>query len=53
MHLLLPGRTYYGVIYVAAFARPDTSTRDRLGQLLQDKQIPESPDLSPPWESRP
>lgn len=33
------------------FALPDTSTRDRLAQLLRDKQIPHSPGLKPSWES--
>ena len=45
--LLLQGRTR-----VIAFALPDSSTRNRLVQLLHDKRIPHSPDLKPSWESR-
>jgi hypothetical protein len=35
---------------VASYALPDAETRDRLAQLLQEKQVPESPDLRPRWE---
>ncbi len=38
--------------YVVEVALPDTSTRDRLVQLFHDKQIPQSLDLKPSWESR-
>ena len=38
--------------YVAAFALPGPNTRDRVIQILCDKQIPKSPDLMPPWESQ-
>lgn len=43
--LLLKGRTR-----VIAFALPDTSTRDRLVQLLIDKKLPQLTDLKPAWE---
>lgn len=35
---------------VVDFALPDTDTRDRVTQLLRDKQIPQTPALRPPWE---
>jgi hypothetical protein len=45
--LLLQWRTY-----VVEVALPDINTRDRLVQIFHDKQIPQSPDLRPSWESR-
>ena len=45
--LLLKGRTR-----VTAFALPDTDTRDRLVKIFHDKMIPQSPEISAPWESR-
>ena len=38
---------------VVAFALPDSSARDRLVQIFQDKKIFESPALKPSWESNP
>ena len=44
--LLLKGRTY-----VREFALPEIDTRDRLIQILHEKQIPQAPGLDPSWES--
>ena len=43
--LLLQGRTR-----VIAFALPDSSTLDRLVEILHDKRLPQLPDLKPAWE---
>jgi hypothetical protein len=45
--LLLLGRSR-----IVAFAIPDTQIRDQLVQILQNKNIPQSPDLKLPWETR-
>jgi len=46
LHLLLLKRP----TYVVTFVPPDTGTRDRFMQLLEDKKIPQLPDLKPSWE---
>jgi hypothetical protein len=51
--VLLQGRTWRGRTYVQEFALPDTNTRDRLVQLLNDKHIPQSSDLKLSWEDCP
>ena len=45
--LLVQGRTR-----VIVFALPESGTRDRLVQLLQDKKLQQLPDLKPAWEDR-
>jgi len=33
-----------------AFALPDSSVRDQVVKILNDRQVPQAPDLKPPWE---
>jgi hypothetical protein len=50
LQILLLKRLVKGRTYNEAFALPDASVRDQVAQILNDQQVPQAPDLKPPWE---
>ena len=51
LQILLLKRLVKGRAYNVAFALPDASVRDQVVQILNDKQVPQAPDLKPSWEA--
>ena len=50
LQILLLNRLVKGRARYEAFALPDASVRDQVVQILNDKQVPQVPDLKPSWE---
>lgn len=51
LQILLLKRMVKGRDYDEAFALPDASVRDQVLQILNDRQVPQAPDLAPSWEA--
>lgn len=52
LQILLLKRLVKGRTFSVAIALPDATIRDQVVQILNDRHVPQSPDLKPSWEAR-
>lgn len=52
LQILLLKRLVKGRTFSLEIALPDANTRDQVVQILNDRHVPQAPDLKPSWEAR-